>query len=123
MPPGVTPYKLTEFGGAPPSTDNATLELLRDVDTLSREVSGSFYLIFDREFTSPLELSEEVFPVGVAGEGERTLEATRTEVRNVVNEQSGRQRSVCLVTADKSLAESVSGPGVHFVQLSDFFQT
>jgi flagellar motor switch protein FliN/FliY len=32
MPPGVTPYKLTEFGGAPPSTDNATLELLRDVE-------------------------------------------------------------------------------------------
>jgi flagellar motor switch protein FliN/FliY len=31
-PPGVTPYKLTDFGGAPPSTENATLDLLRDVE-------------------------------------------------------------------------------------------
>jgi flagellar motor switch protein FliN/FliY len=32
VPPGVTPYRLVEFGGAPPSADNATLELLRDVE-------------------------------------------------------------------------------------------
>ncbi len=31
-PPGAVPFRLTEFGGAPPSTDNATLDLLRDVD-------------------------------------------------------------------------------------------
>ncbi len=31
-PPGVTPYKLSDFGGAPPSTENATLDLLRDVE-------------------------------------------------------------------------------------------
>ncbi len=31
-PPGVTPYKLVDFGGAPPSTENATLDLLRDVE-------------------------------------------------------------------------------------------
>jgi flagellar motor switch protein FliN/FliY len=32
VPPEVTPYKLVDFQGAPPSTDNATLELLRDVE-------------------------------------------------------------------------------------------
>jgi flagellar motor switch protein FliN/FliY len=32
VPPGVTPYKLADFGGAPPSTENATLDLLRDVE-------------------------------------------------------------------------------------------
>jgi flagellar motor switch protein FliN/FliY len=31
-PPGAVPFRLAEFGGAPPSTDNATLDLLRDVD-------------------------------------------------------------------------------------------
>jgi len=31
-PPGAVPFRLTEFSGAPPSTDNATLDLLRDVD-------------------------------------------------------------------------------------------
>jgi flagellar motor switch protein FliN/FliY len=31
-PPGVTPYKLVDFGGAPASTENATLDLLRDVE-------------------------------------------------------------------------------------------
>jgi flagellar motor switch protein FliN len=32
VPPEVQPYKLVDFQGAPPSTDNATLELLRDVE-------------------------------------------------------------------------------------------
>ena len=32
MPPGVASFKLSEFGGAPPSTEGATLELVRDVD-------------------------------------------------------------------------------------------
>lgn len=32
VPPEVTPYKLVDFQGAPASTDNATLELLRDVE-------------------------------------------------------------------------------------------
>ena len=96
-------------------------ELLRDIDILSKEVSGSFYLIFDREFDGGIEVGEEVYPVGISGDGERTLEATRAQVRSLVGELSGRQRSVCLVTADKSLAESVSGPGVHIVQLADFF--
>jgi flagellar motor switch protein FliN len=32
VPPEVKPYKLTDFQGAPASTDNATLELLRDVE-------------------------------------------------------------------------------------------
>jgi flagellar motor switch protein FliN len=31
-PPGVSPYKLVDFGGAPASTENATLDLLRDVE-------------------------------------------------------------------------------------------
>ena len=31
-PPGVTPYKLVDFGGTPASTENATLDLLRDVE-------------------------------------------------------------------------------------------
>lgn len=31
-PPGVTPYRLVDFGGAPASTENATLDLLRDVE-------------------------------------------------------------------------------------------
>jgi flagellar motor switch protein FliN/FliY len=32
VPPEVTPYKLVDFQGAPATTDNATLELLRDVE-------------------------------------------------------------------------------------------
>ncbi len=32
IPPEVKPYKLVDFQGAPPTTDNATLELLRDVE-------------------------------------------------------------------------------------------
>ncbi|HJS06125.1 MAG TPA: flagellar motor switch protein FliN [Pirellulales bacterium] len=31
-PPGVTPYKLVDFGGAPATTERATLDLLRDVE-------------------------------------------------------------------------------------------
>jgi flagellar motor switch protein FliN len=31
-PPGLAPYKLVEFGAAPASTENATLDLLRDVE-------------------------------------------------------------------------------------------
>ena len=31
-PPGLSPYQLVEFGAAPASTDNATLDLLRDVE-------------------------------------------------------------------------------------------
>ena len=31
-PPGISPYKLVDFGGAPASTENATLDLLRDVE-------------------------------------------------------------------------------------------
>ncbi len=32
MPPGVAPFKLADFGGAPASTETATLDLLRDVE-------------------------------------------------------------------------------------------
>jgi flagellar motor switch protein FliN len=32
MPPGAAPFKLTDFGGTPASTETATLELLRDVE-------------------------------------------------------------------------------------------
>lgn len=32
VPPEVTPYRLVDFQGAPASTDNATIELLRDVE-------------------------------------------------------------------------------------------
>jgi flagellar motor switch protein FliN/FliY len=32
MPPGVAPFRLEQFSGAAPSTETATLELLRDVD-------------------------------------------------------------------------------------------
>ncbi|HEV3417018.1 MAG TPA: flagellar motor switch protein FliN [Pirellulales bacterium] len=31
-PPGATPFRLIDFSGAPASTDNATLELIRDVE-------------------------------------------------------------------------------------------
>jgi flagellar motor switch protein FliN/FliY len=31
-PPGVTPFRLIDFSGAPASTDSATLELIRDVE-------------------------------------------------------------------------------------------
>jgi flagellar motor switch protein FliN len=31
-PPGATPFKLVDFSGAPPSTDNATIDLIRDVE-------------------------------------------------------------------------------------------
>jgi len=31
-PPGAVPYQLESFTGAPPSTENATLELIRDVE-------------------------------------------------------------------------------------------
>jgi flagellar motor switch protein FliN/FliY len=31
-PPGVSPFKLVDFGGAPASTESATLDLLRDVE-------------------------------------------------------------------------------------------
>jgi len=32
LPPGISQFRLPEFSGAPPSTDNATLDLLRDVE-------------------------------------------------------------------------------------------
>jgi flagellar motor switch protein FliN/FliY len=32
MPPGVAPFKLTDFGGMPASTETASLDLLRDVE-------------------------------------------------------------------------------------------
>ncbi len=32
MPPGMSPFKLADFGGAPASTETATLDLLRDVE-------------------------------------------------------------------------------------------
>lgn len=32
LPPGITEFRLPEFSGAPASTDNATLDLLRDVE-------------------------------------------------------------------------------------------
>jgi flagellar motor switch protein FliN/FliY len=32
MPPGVAPFKFIDFAGAPASTENATLDLLRDVE-------------------------------------------------------------------------------------------
>ena len=31
-PPGAAPFKLVDFSGATPSTDNATIELIRDVE-------------------------------------------------------------------------------------------
>ena len=31
-PPGATPFKLVDFSGATPSTDNATIDLIRDVE-------------------------------------------------------------------------------------------
>lgn len=31
-PPGATPYRLVDFAGAPPSADNATIDLIRDVE-------------------------------------------------------------------------------------------
>lgn len=32
LPPGITPFEFTEFGGAPPSTQAATLDLLKEVE-------------------------------------------------------------------------------------------
>ena len=47
MPEGVATFKLESFGGAPPSTSGATLELVRDVDLSLRIELGRTHMYLE----------------------------------------------------------------------------
>jgi predicted RNA-binding protein with PIN domain len=98
-------------------------ELIRDIDVLSRELSGSFHVVFSSWHQPAIATSHDVGVEYGTGEGEGTKLAGNRRLRELASELGGQERSVCVVTGDTALADSLRGPGVHIISLGEFFKT
>lgn len=84
---------------------------------LSLELSGSFHLVFNAAFPDHNSFGDLVTVDSVEGDAA----AYTQKLQELVGSYSGKLRTVCLVTGDERLAESVDGQGAHLIPLADFF--
>jgi len=98
-------------------------ELIRDIDALSRELSGAFHVVFSSWHQPAIATSHDVGVEYGTGEGEGTKLAGDRKLRELAIELGGQDRSLCIVTGDSTLADSLRGPGVHIISLGEFFKT
>lgn len=102
--------------------DQAREELIRDFDVLTRELSGTFHLIFDAWFQYAATHGNTLTVEFGTGPGEGTKEASDRRLRELVFEMTAKLRPVCIVTGDSTLADSVRGQGIHIIPLGEFFR-
>jgi len=95
--------------------------LIRNVDRLSQELSGSFYLVFSSWHQPLVTYGNNVSNTFATGTGEGTKDGANRRLRQVVSDLREQQRRVCVVTGDRDLAESLSPDGVRIVGLGSFF--
>jgi hypothetical protein len=98
-------------------------ELLRDIDLLTSELSGTFYVVFSSWHQPAVQLSNAVVAAYGTGEDEGSKPAGDRRLRELAVELGGMERSVCIVTGDTTLAEELRAPGKHIISLGDFFHT
>jgi len=103
------------------SESEARDELIGDVDRLSRELSGDFFLVFNSWHQPQVDFSNKVEIRNVFGEDEGIKNAANELIRELAGEMVAREKVVCVVTGDADLTSAVSGQGVHAISLSDFF--
>jgi hypothetical protein len=97
-------------------------ELIRDFDVLTRELSGTFHLIFNAWFQYAATHGNTLTVEFGTGPGEGTKEASDRRLRELVFEMTAKLRPVCIVTGDSTLADSVRGQGIHIIPLGEFFR-
>lgn len=102
--------------------EQAREELIRDFDVLTRELSGTFHLIFNAWFQYAAVHGNTLTVEFGTGPGEGTKEASDRRLRELVFEMTAKLRPVCIVTGDSTLADSVRGQGIHIIPLGEFFR-
>ena len=103
------------------SESEARDELISDIDELSRELSGDFFLVFNSWHQPQVDFSNKVEIRNVFGEDEGIKSAANDLIRELAGEMVAREKVVVVVTGDSDLSSSVSGQGVHIQPLSEFF--
>lgn len=98
-------------------------ELLRDFDQLSRELSGTFYIVFDSWYHPLVTIGNRVAAIYATGEGEGTREAAHNKLREVTREIERKHKSICVITGDDDLASTLKDREVFVISLNDFFNS
>lgn len=96
-------------------------ELIGDLDRLSREISGDFYVVFISPHEISVPFGTHVFVQHPDGDGSK--EAASMHIVQLVKNITSEDRVVCVVTGDTVLAENVSDTKVHVIPLGEFFNT
>jgi hypothetical protein len=111
-------YDITIRGGEPSAIRD---ELLRDFDQLSRELSGTFYLVFDSWYHPLVSVGNRVGSIYTTGELEGTRDGARRRVVDLVKELDGKHRNLCVVTSDDELAGRFRNDDLFIISLAEFF--
>jgi hypothetical protein len=101
--------------------DQVRDELVRDLDRLSREISGDFYVVFDAAHHATVSTGTHVFVEYVEGNGSK--DATNERISELVAQMNEQERIACVVTGDSGLAEDVADDNVYVIPLGNFFNT
>jgi hypothetical protein len=111
-------YDLTIRGGEESALRD---ELLRDFDHLSRELSGTFYIVFDSWYHPLASIGNRVAAVYTTGDTEGTRDGAHKRIRDLIREVRNKHRSLCLVTNTDDLADQVRSDELFIISLADFF--
>jgi len=101
--------------------DQVRDELIRDLDRLSREISGDFYVVFDAAHRATVSTGTHVFVEYVEGNGSK--DAANERITELVAQMNEQERIACVVTGDSGLAEDVADDNVYVIPLGNFFNT
>ncbi|MBN2081251.1 NYN domain-containing protein [bacterium] len=96
-------------------------ELINDINWLSSQISGDFFIIFTTPYEPAIERSAHV-KIEFAGD-ETTKEQADNRVLEMVSEILDKDRVACVVTGDSTLGDTVRNQDVHVIALGDFFNT
>lgn len=96
-------------------------QLIGDLDRLSREISGDFYVVFISTHEAAIPTGTHVFVEHAEGDGSK--EAADMHIVQLVRNIVADDRVACVVTGDAVLAENVRDEKVHVIPLGEFFNT
>lgn len=96
-------------------------ELINDINRLSNEISGDFFIIFTKPYEPSAERGTHV-KVEFAGDDSSKDDADN-RVLSLVSEILEKDRVACVVTGDSTLGDTVRNQDVHVIALGDFFNT
>ena len=96
-------------------------ELLRDLDHLSKELSGTFYAVFESWYHPLISVGNRVGAIYTTGELEGTRDGARQRTLELANELKDKHRTICIVTSDDDLAKLFEPDSVFIISLAEFF--